>query len=127
MCGFGLAKVAAQTRAPYKPCALSVRLAAIWHQRQHSAQMKKPSAYKPFPTPKRGKGRLMAKRPSHAAANGTPYVRHGTKTKKARPEREKWSVNLKTILGASEDGTVARLTDIGILEDKTGKTCPFCK
>ena len=69
----------------------------------------------------------MAKRPSHAAANGTPYVRHGTKTKKARPEREKWSVNLKTILSATEDETVARFTDIGILEDKTGKTCPFCK
>ena len=90
---------------------------------------KRPAAFQSC-MPKRGKARMVrkiAKRP--AAKHKTPYVpyvRHGQKTIKSRPERIAIQCSLKTVYTASAMGLVKKLTASGHLRDWCGEICPFC-
>ena len=96
--------------------------------------LKKPAAagvFKAFPAPKKGKGRMIAKMPPRSkpvakSYSKVPYVRNGATNKKMRHERVAWAVNLKTIVKLTDDNLIRRLLTDNILEDKTGKKCPFC-
>jgi len=95
--------------------------------------MKKPAAFNPFPVPKRGTPRLLAKKDKASLQKkvskdykNTPYVRHGQPTTKSRPERECWSMNLKKIYTSSETLLIRQQIKNGMFEDKKGKVCPYC-
>lgn len=84
-----------------------------------------------WPTPKRGNKRTAGKRLGKKKQQSktykqTPYVRFGTRTKKSRGERAKWSMDLKTILAQTDASLTKRCLRDKILENKAGKVCPRC-
>ena len=82
----------------------------------------------PFPTAKRGKSRMIAKRPASTKSGSyrsIPYVRMPTAPKR-RASRTHWGRNLKDLLLASEDGIVHMLRKDGIIKKHEGHVCPNC-
>lgn len=87
-----------------------------------------------FPSPKRGKRRAVRKiRKANACMKKhrgvyakVPYVRHGSKTVKSRPDRTKWKRSLEEILGASEKKTIDMFKADGLLPEWSGMLCPHC-
>ena len=84
-----------------------------------------------FPAPKKGKQRAAKKKTSPptkktAAYQKVPYVRHGTRTEKSRPERLLWKRSLVEILEAPEKTLQDKLIADKILPEWAGATCPYC-
>ena len=57
----------------------------------------------------------------------TPYIRHGLKNVKSRPERETWSITLKDVITMNEDSLIRRCTRDELLQNKKGTKCPHCR
>ena len=81
-----------------------------------------------FPGPKRGRARMILKRPAAKCKldQHVKYVRHGTPSSKSRIDRAKWCMNLKTIFTMDDKQLLDHMTDIGILKDWSQKSCPLC-
>ena len=89
-----------------------------------------PSKFNPFPSPKKGKGRSVLKRPSTMktkAWKNIPYVRDPNVVKKQKMDRFKWKRSLPDLLQASDAKIVHLLRqEDGLLFKWEGKTCPRC-
>jgi len=96
--------------------------------------MKRPAAapaFNPFPTPKKGKQRMMAKSVKKTvnkpkAMKVPAYVRHGMKSMKSRADRDNWCINVEQILSHDENDMTKRLIDDGYIPDLENTTCPKC-
>lgn len=83
-----------------------------------------------FPAPKRGKGRMILKRPAAvktAAWKNVPYVRNGMETARYRVEQSHWKRNLLQLVNATDKKIVPMLKADGWLHDLSGACCPHCK
>lgn len=82
-----------------------------------------------FPAPKRGKGRMVLKRPAAlktAAWKAVPYVRHGKETSRYRLEQSHWKRDLLQLVNASDKKIVCLLKADGLLPELKGACCPHC-
>ena len=84
---------------------------------------------KPFPAPKRGVQRVIAKRPAgkkQAEWNKIPYQRHSEGPSHVRKEQVKWQRSLDELLTATPQGVIRILQEDKMLPDWTGAVCPHC-
>lgn len=91
-----------------------------------------PSKFNPFPAPKKGKGRMVLKRPASQktkAWKDVPYTRSTTQVgpRGLRMEQTKWKRSLPEILHATDKGIIQMLMQDGLLWDWRGQTCPRCE
>ncbi|CAK0831513.1 unnamed protein product, partial [Prorocentrum cordatum] len=94
--------------------------------------LRRPAEAPSFPTPKKGRARAAARslvgRTAKASAKSkayrnTKYVRHGKPTTKSRGDRDKWSIDLESILEMPDDKLYRRCIRDNILDNKQGKMC----
>ena len=71
-------------------------------------------------------GRTARASAKSKAYRDTKYARHGKPTTKSRGDRDKWSIDLESILEMSEDKLYRRCIRDKILDNKKGKLCPHC-
>eukprot|EP00438_Fugacium_kawagutii_P018574 Skav220205 [mRNA] locus=scaffold2858:132927:134168:+ [translate_table: standard] len=84
-----------------------------------------------FPGPKKGKGRLVIKRPASkktASWTRTPYVRgpRDVPARGVRTEQAHWQRTVPELLGASDTKIVKMLIDDKMLPNWAGRRCPKC-
>ncbi|CAK0803421.1 unnamed protein product, partial [Prorocentrum cordatum] len=89
--------------------------------------LRRPAAAPSFPTPKKGRARAAARslvgRTAKASAKSkayrnTKYVRHGKPTTKSRGDRDKWSIDLESILEMPDDKLYRRCIRDNTLDNK---------
>ena len=81
------------------------------------------------PTPKRGKARAVLKKPSSKKSEeywSIPYVRHGQKSGKSRPERTRWGRSVKDYLNATDKSIISLLMKDSLLKPWFDRLCPHC-
>ena len=92
------------------------------------------SKFNPFPAPKKGKSRMVLKRPASQKTKAkswqnVPYTRGAADVgpRGLRMDQTKWKRSLPDILHATDKGIVQMLMQDGLLPDWRGKTCPRCE
>ena len=92
------------------------------------------SKFNPFPAPKKGKSRMVLKRPASQKTKAKSwqnvlYTRGAADVgpRGLRMDQTKWKRSLPDILHATDKGIVQMLMQDGLLPDWRGKTCPRCE
>ena len=88
-----------------------------------------PSKFNPFPNPKKGKMRMVLKRPSALKSKewkNVKYVRTPEALPSVRLDRCKWKRSLMEILRSTPVALVHLLRDDGLLYRWEGAACPHC-
>ena len=94
--------------------------------------LKRPAGkFKPFPAPKRGKGRAALKRPAvkkTKAWENVPYTRQPAEVDPTglRMDRHVWKRSMVDLLKASDKEIINMLLQDGLLTSWEGKLCPRC-
>ena len=83
-----------------------------------------------FPPPKKGKLRRVMKQRTFqkdAAWRSVPYVRHGVRTEKSRPDRANWKRSVKMIYKATPKELILMFRADKIVKKLEGVQCSACK
>ena len=85
--------------------------------------------YNPFPDPKKGKGRMVLKKPAgvkSASWSKVPYQRHKLGGGFLRKDQTKWRRNIQQLLKATDNQILDMLMKDKFLPNWEGCVCPFC-
>ncbi|CAE7460825.1 unnamed protein product [Symbiodinium natans] len=85
--------------------------------------------YNPFPDPKKGKGRMVLKKPAgvkSASWSKVPYQRHKLGGGFLRKDQTKWRRNIQQLLKATDNQILDMLMKDKFLQNWEGCVCPFC-
>ena len=85
--------------------------------------------FSPFPAPKRGVKRMIAKRPAGKKKSGwnqVPYQRDAQGPSLVRKDQTKWHRSLQELLSQTDRGILRLLQKDKVLPDWTGAVCPHC-
>ena len=86
--------------------------------------------FNPFPDPKKGKGRMILKRPASTKTSSwtqVPYQRHIQGGGFLRKDQTKWHRNIQQLLKATDSQILKMLTDDKFIPKWEGSVCPFCE
>ena len=88
--------------------------------------------FNPFPAPKKGKARMVQKRPASTKSKAwsqVPYTRDesAVQPRGLRMDQSKWKRSLLDLVRANDKGIVEKLVADKILVSWEGKQCPKCE
>ena len=90
-----------------------------------------PAKFNPFPDPKKGKGRMVIKRPASQKTVAWKKVKHVRGKRSVPPsgvrrEQARWKRTVPHLLKCTDAEIVQVLIDDGVLPDWSSKLCPKC-